>query len=227
MIFTLLSLFAISSSASASSYCVPATRVNQNVEFCEDNWNFIDQGEDCLEKLENEIEKRVPKMRSQFSKDATQQQDVKFQSSATDYSVTSKTLAALIANTDAAIEDVKEYVDFLGLPEDYDEPEVNGGDQLRYSMSVECYGDSRASLESLIADLAEVKKELQAAKKATDELQAKSKTHESNIQGSTTNSAIDENSKKAAPVLEKKKPVPGSDISGVEEMNKRKAAPKK
>jgi hypothetical protein len=211
----LLGLLALD--AQAASYCKPAALIQ--VTDCEDNDAFIHEGDNCLTKLENAVKAASLAMTKGFSKNDQQKQAKKFNSALRDNAVSSATLAGLMATADQAIADVKSYQAALEEPEDADEPEVTQGNPEAYKMSVDCYGDTKHSLEGIVADIEHVKHDLASAKQAADANAAASGTRERQVDNSSSTKIIRGQGKPAA--LPKGTPKNrDSDVSGTVEPKK-------
>jgi hypothetical protein len=191
LLFSLLATTA--HAALQSNYCTPAQAAGELVMACEDNDEFIKEGEKCLNKLEAEVKAASVSMTAGFSKNEQQQQDKKFNSALQDNSVSSATLAILIAQATQAALDVDKYKGALSLPEDADEAEVTGGNPEGYAKSIDCYGDTSKSLDGLIADINHVKKNLTDAKTIADVNAATSGIREQKVQ----------NNNSAAPIIKR------------------------
>ncbi|MGZ6290349.1 MAG: hypothetical protein ACXWQO_19325, partial [Bdellovibrionota bacterium] len=180
------------------TYCTPATSIR--AEVCEDNDAFIKEGDNCLTKLENEVKAASQTMKTAFSDNKAQQQNKKFNSALQDNSVGSMTLAYLLSLTDVATADVKKYQVSLSAPEDADEAEVNEGNPEAYSMKVDCYGDTKKSLDGVLSDISHVKNDLLAAKKIADANAAISNTHEQQV-NTGSGQALIKDTAKTAPAI--------------------------
>lgn len=200
--------------AQAANYCKPAAAIA--VTDCEDNDAFIREGDSCLNKLEADIKKASAAMTKGFSKNDNQKQAKKFNSALQDNAVSSATLAGLMANADLAIADVKNYQANLDPPEDFDEADVNQGNPQAYMMSVDCYGDTKHSLEGIVADIEHVKRDLASAKQVADANAAASGAREQQVDNSSTGGMITGKGKDAV-VPKGQPPSRDSGVSGVQE----------
>ncbi len=203
------------------SICNPSMHVAEAVNFCEDNDAFVKAGEACLAKLEELAKKETQILQGNFSGNKESRQAGKFQASAEDYTATSTSLLKLMAITENALEDIYEYKDLAVLPEDSDDPEVTGKDSTAYAMSIDCYGDVQASLDSLLNDFDHKLGEFIAAKEASDSFLAKAGLRKKNLSFSQGSRLVSEASKtigqgSAAPT-KGKSPRELSSITGLKE----------
>ncbi|MGE3262313.1 MAG: hypothetical protein AB7K68_11085 [Bacteriovoracia bacterium] len=204
------------------SFCEPVTRIASAVEDCEGNDLFLQKGEDCLDLLDKESKTVAGILPAAFSKDLTQKQGAKFDSSGKDYKVTSLSLAYLIAVTNTAIAEIKSYQENLVLPPDSDEEEVTGGNVQAYAMSVDCYGANKENLDSLLEDFDKRLKQLQGAKAIADAHDSTSGSREQKVQMNSGTDIIRGQGKAA--VLPKGG-IPenrDSDVSGIKESKEKK-----
>lgn len=183
-----LSLSALSAPAHAANerklpphYCAPAATIQNEVEYCEQNDKFIQKGDECLAQLEAEVKKESELMAKSFSPDTEQKQDEKFNASAIDYAASSASLAHLIGLTKLAISEVEKYPAALEEPEDADDEEVTGMTRDDYLKSVDCYADTRDSLEGLVDDFYAVLDNLEDAKEKTDAMGGTSATRKASV----------------------------------------------
>ncbi len=165
-----------------STFCTPIEELEGTIQSCEDNDNFVTQGEACLDKLDAESKSVSAMLPALFSKNVDQRQAGKFDSSIQDEKMASASLLFLIGTTELAMNEIRNYKANLADPPDADEMDVHGGDIEGYRSQVECFGVNRSNLESLLKDFDRRLNEFRQAKKVAD---AHTLTSEKNRKGVT------------------------------------------
>ncbi len=201
-------------------YCSPGEEILYSTKGCLDNQVFIDQADDCLDRLRAQISKSTAGMKAAFSQDATSRQKGKFNASAIDYAAASATLTDLISLTDQVQDEVDSYADFVNLPEDTMNDEATGGDPESYVAKFPCYSETRQSLDSVQDDLDQVMADLKKTKMVADAAAANSSTSAARLDqsGSMGNGQIQNGvGAGAGHGVKGRSANPGSDITGVKQ----------
>lgn len=188
---TIIFLSLITTPSHAANFCAEPERVFERVESCEENDLFVDQAEDCLESLEKLVSAEKAKMK--FSADKSKNQSKTVSTAASDYKLTMATLDRLIAQAKLAGDDVHTYMALTVLPEDFEEPEINGGDEEAFANSVPCFGETKESLGGVLKDIDDITAELEAAKLASSNLKSGSDANVGTIDSANQKAAADLN----------------------------------
>jgi hypothetical protein len=163
---------------SAPVFCRPAAAVLDDTDGCIDNQKFIDQADDCLDKLVAEVKKNGKSLPGGFSLDGNSGQNMKFDSSKVDYTEASKDLSRMIALSSLAHLEIADYLKKINLPED-----IEGATpaQLQRSLAMfPCYAETKDSLNDILSDVDDIKNSLIDAKAFTDSAASSSQQREGN-----------------------------------------------
>lgn len=224
----LLVLSLVAPASSEANFCADPEKVFERVESCEENDLFVDQAEDCLESLEDLIAAEKKKMK--FSADKSKNQSKTVSTAASDYKLTVATLDRLIAQAKLAGDDVHTYMALTVLPEDFEEPEINGGDEEAFANSIPCFGETKQSLGSVLKDIDDITAELEAAKVASSSLKDGSNANVGTIDSANQKAAADLNMQSQQTGNTAATKTKGSSISGTitdGKSKKTQEAPKK
>lgn len=184
-------VLALPSKVYAGVFCVDAEKIYNQVESCEENDAYVDQAEKCLERLEDSIMAEKAKMK--FSADKNKNQSKNFGTAVADYGLSETTLNKLIAQAQQATSELEMYPGLVVLPEDSDEPEMNGGDEEAFANSVPCFGETQKSIESVLKDMDDITNELKAAKTASTDLKNANSANKGTVDSANPNAASDLN----------------------------------
>jgi hypothetical protein len=200
-------------------FCRPGEEILDSTKSCTDNRVFVDEADDCLDRLHDEAARVSKGMAAGFSKDATSAQTSKFSSSNEDYKYASATFADLITLTNQVMDEVDSYADYVNLPEDIMNDEVTGGDADAYAAQHPCYAETQDSIDSVMDDLGDMLQEFTDGKTASDAAAATTAIRKTNLDASgSVNATAHGTSKTATPGTPAAKPKSGaSDITGVKQ----------
>ena len=149
-------------------FCAPAEAILSSIHSCEENDVFLEQGEACLSRLDEESKAVTGSVIGAFSANSDQRQTGKMTSANQDFLASSAGFAYLIGTTELALAQLAEYKDSLQYPEDWWEEHANMGDVAGYIKGVDCYGTNLENLESLEQDFQRRLGELKKAKQVAD-----------------------------------------------------------
>jgi hypothetical protein len=201
------------------AFCPSATKLQEKADACENNDEFIEAGEDCLDKLDAEIKHETKRMQLSFSADKGGQQKANFSSATQDYAASSLSLAALILKAELATKEIGAYPEYLLEPEDAEEADVNEGNLDKYLQQIPCYGEAKRSLGGIKQDFEKRVAQLQAAKALSDQMLASAGSRGSALSGGAVAPAPKDpaGKKQTLPAGDYR---PGqSDISGTKDKN--------
>lgn len=150
-------------------FCAPPETLLEKIEDCESNDLFIEEGEKCLDRLDEAARKASDELKKRFQKTEEQKQDAKFIHKSHDDQKTIESFEYVIALNQLAITEIQKYKDNLAFPPDWDEEDVNEGDVKKYIKSVDCYGTNQDNLDSLLADFHSRLVEFQKAKALSEQ----------------------------------------------------------
>jgi hypothetical protein len=164
-----------------NTFCTPFTEIAEKVETCDDNDTYLEEGEKCLDKIDAEEKAVSQYLPAVFSGNKDGKQAAKFAGANQDYAASSAALAYLIGTAKVAEGEIRAYKYSLELPEDFEERDVNQGDEAGYIMSVDCYGTNHENLESLLEDFQTRQKKWEDIKKVADANAAAAGVRESHL----------------------------------------------
>jgi hypothetical protein len=150
------------------NFCRPGEEILNATKTCMDNRVFVDQADECLDKLQAAADRMGKAMPKGFSADDIAKQTGKFTASSDDYAYASQTFGDLSKLTDQVMDEVDGYQDYVNLPEDTMNAELNQGDPDAYAEMHPCYSETRDSIEDILADLQDMKNDFDGAKKVAD-----------------------------------------------------------
>ena len=188
---------------------------------------ILDEAEACLEKLEAEANRISSQMAKGFNKNDVSLQAAKFDASKQDYQYTVQTFDDLIKLTNQVMDEVDSYADYVNLPEDTYNNEVNGGDPEHYAEMHPCYSETRDSIDSVLDDLEDMKKDFQKGRDAAAKAAGISSDRKSNLKqdknGSVAKPVAATKASGSSKAAAKQKPKSGaSTVTGIVEDQKKR-----
>jgi len=163
------------------NFCRPGQEILEATTGCLDNRLFVDEADACLDRLEAEADRVSKGMKAGFSKDATAAQTGKFSSSSEDYQYAALTFDDLAKLTDQVMDEIDSYSDYVNLPEDSLNDELTGGDMDAYAEKHPCYSETQDSIQSVMEDLGDMKKEFLEGKTKSEAAAASADGRRSNL----------------------------------------------
>jgi hypothetical protein len=227
----LLSLLAVtlpawSAQGGQRKLCADPALILEQLDHCGQNGRYLELARACVRKLDQASGRSGGAFGAATAlRQAQTSQAGKLSASNKDYSRASAELASLIAMSQRMIKEVDAYLDHVILPEDFDNPEFTGGDELAYVALFPCYAETTRGLEDILQDLREKLASFEAAKLQTDSHALGTAQRRQAIQSDSSKVAAPVRRGPApasAPAAPKRKSARDSGISGVEEHQQRK-----
>ncbi len=215
-----------SEAKSLGNICTPPQQISEKTASCMDNRQFTDYAERCLDRVLAEVRKAGLDLKNGFSPDVIQKQTEKFAASQADYSLAAKKLNDLIQIANRAGDEIEGYLNFINLPEDAEQPKVNGGNSFTYSMRHPCYAETKSAIEDILMDIDYIIENLTAAQKASDALTQTSSFKKTSLSQTALKAAASTKGTNGTGPKAGKSVNPRSDITGVkEDQEKRQGKP--
>lgn len=178
MIRILISLFALSP-AHAASFCQPLSRLHDNINFCDDNPNYVPPAQDCRDRYHAKVAAEKPRieklLHGEISTGKDAAQNLKFHTTKNVYQTTDDELTALIDLGHQTIGEVEAYADDFVPPippwaEGYFKPNWRDPRDEARSEDNYCYGEPMKEMDKVLLDLHQTVNELTATRAKTRQL---------------------------------------------------------
>jgi hypothetical protein len=221
-------LLLLAPAAEASFSCLHPQQLDDANDTCEENGKYVDAGIDCLDQLEDLIEKTKSQTAQKLERsnrrhlgDGKNRQSSAFQGTSADYKIADKALNGLVRSAKQAKRHVSAYLDNIYFPEEFDAPEEIIGDGIEYLNSSPCYAEPRDMLRAMLSDIDRHIADLEraAADARTLNKQSVGRTDKLGQTEGQQGPAV-RGPASGAPVKVRKKKKRDSDISGTERTRK-------
>lgn len=154
-------------------YCGNLENLIASSNTCEQNGNYIEKAQNCLERLEAEIKSAGIDLKTKLKANSeTQAKNLKNNSDNLNF--TEKKLDQLLDHFDIAIDDINYYLANIAQPEDIDDPNVTGDDPVQYAMKMPCFGPIKTTLEKILDQMIQSNLKIETLKMNSNKLSQKS-----------------------------------------------------
>lgn len=223
-------LFSLSAQAADTPYCVPSNQIRATVELCEENDNFVDAADACLDKFAREVSETQRILGIAFSSTGSQSasaQSAKLANSSGDLGDTDQKLQKLVADAESARRNMVSYLPALVYPGDPSADMLGSYGLAAFLGEIWCFKDNRLSLLKRVAEMDKRLADLRKTIAQTETLLKRTNSYEAHL-GATSGGTQRALSSKAATGAPTGVPVgraanPSSTITG--EIHPEKRAP--